>query len=339
VRQKNICVKPLVSILIPAFNEARWIADTIASAIDQTWPHTEIIVVDDGSSDETAAIAKRFASANVKIATQPHQGASAARNLAFSLCQGDYIQWLDADDLLAPDKIERQLSALDRAACTRTVLSSAWGRFMHRRSRARFIPTALWHDLSPVEWLLRKLEFNVCMQTATWLVSRETTAAAGAWDTRLLVDDDGEYFCRVLLRSDAIRFVPEARVFYRLPDSTRLSHIGLSHAKMDSQFRSMQMHVAYLRSLEDSERVRAACVKYLQNGLVHFYPERTDIIEQTRQLVAELGGRLDAPRLPRKYASIRAVFGPSVARHAQVFLPRIRWAAARLWDTVRSPFE
>jgi glycosyltransferase involved in cell wall biosynthesis len=332
-------MKNLVSILIPAFNEARWIGDAIASAVGQTWPHTEIIVVDDGSTDETAAIAKRFASANVKIVTQPHQGASAARNLAYSLCQGDCIQWLDADDLLARDKIEWQLSALDRTPFPRTVLSSAWGRFMYRRSRARFVPSALWHDLSPVEWLLRKLEGNLYMQTATWLVSREVTAAAGPWDTRLQVDDDGEYFCRVLLRSDAIRFVPEARVFYRMSDSTRLGHIGLSHAKMDSQFRSMQLHIAYLRSLEDSPRVRAACVKYLQNGLVHFYPERTDIIEQTRVLAAELGGRLDVPRLPRKYASISAVFGPRVARRAQIFLPGIRGAAARLWDRVRSPFD
>jgi hypothetical protein len=210
---------------------------------------------------------------------------------------------------------------------------------MHRRSRARFVPTALWHDLSPVEWLVRKLESNLFMQTATWLVSREVTAAAGPWDTRLLVDDDGEYFCRVLRCSAAIRFVPEARVFYRMSDATRLSHIGFSHAKMDSQFRSMQLHIAHLRSMEDSERVRAACVKYLQTGLIHFYPERPDIIEQTRQLAAELGGPLAVPRLPRKYASISAVFGPSVARRAQVFLPRIRWAGARVWDRVLSPFD
>ena len=331
-------MKPVVSILIPAFNEERWIGQTITSAIEQTWPHTEIIIVDDGSTDETAAIARRFACEKVKIATQPHQGASAARNHAFSLCRGDYIQWLDADDVLAPDKIERQLSAIDRTSSTRTVLSSAWGRFMHSRSRARFVPTALWNDLTPVEWLLRKLEDNLYMQTATWLVSREVTAAAGPWDTRLVVDDDGEYFCRVLLRSDAVRFVPEARVFHRMPDSTRLSYIGLSRVKMDSQFRSMQLHVAYLRSLEDSERVRAACVAYLQAGLVRFYPERPDIIDEMQRLAAELGGRLDVPRLPRKYALIGAAFGPSVAQRAQIFLPRIRWAAVRLWDKVLSAF-
>jgi hypothetical protein len=176
------------------------------------------------------------------------------------------------------------------------------------------------------------------MQTATWLVSRELTAAAGPWDTNLLVDDDGEYFCRVLLQSESVHFVPEARVFYRMPDSTHLSYIGLSHEKMDSQFRSMQLHIAYLRSLEDSARVRAACVKYLQNGLVvFFHPERPDIVEQSRQMAAALGGRIDVPRLRRKYAVLGAMFGPSVARRAKVVLPRVRWAAARLWDKIRSP--
>jgi glycosyltransferase involved in cell wall biosynthesis len=330
-------MKPLVSILIPAFNEARSIGDTLVSALDQTWPHTEIIVVDDGSTDGTAAAVKRVGSARIDVVPQPHQGAAAARNLAYSLCHGDYIQWLDADDVLAPDKIERQLAAAGRHPNARTLLSSAWGRFMHQRSRARFVPTALWHDLPPVEWLLRKLESNLFMQTATWLVSRELTAAAGPWDTRLLVDDDGEYFCRVLLQSESVQFVPDARVFYRMPDSTHLSYIGLSHEKMDSQFRSMQLHIAYLRSLEDSDRVRAACVRYLQNSLVFFYPERQDIVEQARQLAAALGGRLDVPHLRRKYAVLGAVFGPSVAGRARVVLPRVRWAAARFWDKIRSP--
>src|SRR5438309_3225162 len=149
---------PLVSILIPAYNAAERIVETLGSALAQTWVRTEIIVVDDGSTDGTLTVARQFASRDVSVVSQHNQGASAARNKAFSLCQGDYIQWLDADDLLSPDKIERQLSALDRTSGTRTVLSSAWGRFMHSRSRARFLPTALWHDLSPVEWLLRKLE-------------------------------------------------------------------------------------------------------------------------------------------------------------------------------------
>src|SRR5215468_689063 len=80
---------PLVSILIPAFNAEDWIADTIKSAIGQTWRRKEIIIVDDGSTDQTVPIAQRFASKDLRVVTQPNQGASAARNTAFGLCQGD----------------------------------------------------------------------------------------------------------------------------------------------------------------------------------------------------------------------------------------------------------
>ena len=92
---------PLVSILIPAYNAEHWIADTIESALAQSWQHKEIVVVDDGSRDRTLAIARRYASSRqVKVISQSNSGACAARNNAFANCQGDYIQWLDADDLL-----------------------------------------------------------------------------------------------------------------------------------------------------------------------------------------------------------------------------------------------
>src|SRR5713101_6428833 len=102
-------VKPLVSILIPAYNAQSWIGETLQSAISQTWDRKEIIVVDDGSKDDTLAIARQFESCGVRVVTQKNQGAAAARNKAFSLSQGDFIQWLDADDLLASDKITKQL--------------------------------------------------------------------------------------------------------------------------------------------------------------------------------------------------------------------------------------
>src|ERR1700746_3048195 len=107
-------MKPLVSILIPAFNAEKWIADTLRSALGQTWERKEIIVVDDGSSDQTLAIARRFESEfdSLRVIAQRNQGAAAARNTALSHSQGDYIQWLDADDLLARDKIATQLRAL-----------------------------------------------------------------------------------------------------------------------------------------------------------------------------------------------------------------------------------
>lgn len=331
-------MKPLVSILIPAFNAQEWIADTLRSAIAQTWETREIVVVDDGSVDNTLAIARRFESKSVRVFTQKNQGAAAARNKAFSLSQGDYIQWLDADDLLAPDKIEKQMEALGKCGSKRTLFSSGWGRFMYRYDRARFVPTALWCDLSPVEWLTRKMGQNLHMQTATWLVSRELTEAAGPWNTKLLGDDDGEYFCRVLLASDSIRFVPEAKVYYRAAPNS-LSYIGQSDKKREAQWHSMQLHIRYIRSLEDSGNVRAACLKYLQNWMVFFYPERLDIFRQAEQISRELGGQLVTPRLSWKYSWIKTILGWRLARRAQVSLPSMRWSLVRLWDRTLFRFE
>ena len=162
---------PLVSILIPAFNVEKWIADAIKSAIAQSWRRTEVVIVDDGSTDATLAIARRFASKKVVVLTQKNQGAAIARNRALELCQGKYIQWLDADDLLSPDKIERQMEAAQVFANKRTLLASEWGSFAYRTKRAKFHATALWCDLSPVEWLLRKRgKIPTCRPEPGWSV-------------------------------------------------------------------------------------------------------------------------------------------------------------------------
>jgi glycosyltransferase involved in cell wall biosynthesis len=325
-------MKPLVSILIPAYNSEAWIADTLRSAIGQSWERKEIIVVDDGSSDRTAEVARRFASTGVAVVSVQNQGAAAARNHALKLSQGDYIQWLDADDLLAPDKIERQLAALKEGDSERILLSSPWAYFSYRTNRARFVPTSLWHDLSPVEWLLRKMSENLHMQTGTWLTSRELADAAGPWDTRLMSDDDGEYYCRVLLASEGTRFVPESKVFYRVTSSSRWSYVGTSDKKKNALLLSMKLHVKYLRSLEESVRVRNACLIYMQNWFENFYPDRPDIMAELQSLAAELHGHLETPRLRWKYAWMEPIFGRSTAKRAQMVLPQMKASLVRAWD-------
>jgi glycosyltransferase involved in cell wall biosynthesis len=325
--------QPLVSILIPAYNAAQWIIDALESAVGQTWPHKEIIVLDDGSTDETLLIARRFESRGVTVVTQPNGGAAAARNRLFSLSHGDYIQWLDADDLLAPDKIARQLALVEAQGLGgRVLLSGPWGRFLSRAARATFAPTVLWQDWSRLEWLLHKMEQNVYMQTASWLVSRELSLAAGAWNTHLLGDDDGEYFCRVLLASDGVRFVPDAKIYYRMPGAGNLSYIGASFAKMDAQYRSMELTIGYLRSMEDSDRTRAACVTYLQTWLMNFHPERPDIVARAQQLAADLGGTLSLARRSWKYAWIDAAFGHQAGKRAQLAWSHAKWSALRWCD-------
>jgi glycosyltransferase involved in cell wall biosynthesis/peptidoglycan/xylan/chitin deacetylase (PgdA/CDA1 family) len=336
VAAKSANESSLVSILIPAFNAQEWIADTLRSAIAQTWERKEIIVVDDGSTDQTLAIAQQFESDSVRIVSEKNKGAASARNTAFSLCHGDYIQWLDADDLLAPDKIARQMAELERVGSKKTLLSSEFGKFLHHWPRAQFIRTGLWEDLSPVEWLLRKMGDNLFMQTATWLVSRELSEAAGPWDTRMLSDDDGEYFCRVLLNSDGTRFVPGAKVYYRGFRSNSLAYVGRSDRKREALWLSMQLHIGYLRSLEDTPRTREACLAYLQRNLINFYPERADIVRQAEQMAADLGGQLRPPHLSWKYSWIKAAFGWEAAKNTALQMREIRWSLENSLDKTTS---
>jgi len=304
---------------VPAFNAQEWIADTLRSAIAQTWDRREIIVVDDGSTDQTLTVARQFEANGVRVVTQANQGAAAARNKALSLSHGDYIQWLDADDLLASDKIAKQIDVMHRCQSKRTLLSGAWGQFFYRCNRAQFVPTALWCSLSPTEWILRKLEQNLFMQTATWLVSRELTQNAGPWDTRLLSDDDGEYFCRVVLGSDGVRFVPDAKVFYRISGPLSLGYIGRSDRKVEAQWLSMKLQISHLRSLVNSPRVRKACITYLQNWMMFFYSRRPDLFKEAETMVIEFGGKSCIVQ-SKYYPWIRAGFHRCVSKRGLLAL-------------------
>jgi hypothetical protein len=172
------------------------------------------------------------------------------------------------------------------------------------------------------------------MQTGTWLVSREITQAAGPWDIRLLGDDDGEYFCRVLMASNGVRFVSEARVYYRAFRFDGLSYIGRFPDKIEAHWLSMQLHIKYLRSLTDDARARAACAQYLDDSLVYFYPEKTQIVRQANELAAEFEQSLKMPQLTWKYAWVEFLFGWHVTKIVQHVFRRVRWRLAKKIDYV-----
>jgi glycosyltransferase involved in cell wall biosynthesis len=321
----------LVSILIPAYNSERWVGDTIKSALSQTWPNKEIIIVDDGSTDNTLAIVRQFASKSVKVITQENRGASAARNKALSFAQGDYIQWLDADDLLAPDKISQQLKESVNGRKTRILLSSAWGRFYFRSKKAVFVPHSLWRDLLPLKWLLTRFNESIWMHPACWLVSRRLTEMAGPWDERLSFDDDGEYFCRVVSVSEKVKFVRESRCFYRIGNSGSLS-ANRSDKALESLIISIGLCFDHLRSIEDNKKTKDACLKYLQNRVLDFYTEKREIIEKANDLARVLGGRIVAPKEDWQLVLARKMFGWRTAKKMKSMIWRAEITVRKNWD-------
>ena len=104
---------PLVSVITPAFNAGRYIGETIASVQGQTWRDWELLVVDDGSSDDTADRVREFLwDRRIRLLSQSNCGVSAARNAGLRLARGSYIAFLDADDAWKPENLERKLHAL-----------------------------------------------------------------------------------------------------------------------------------------------------------------------------------------------------------------------------------
>ena len=106
--------RPLVSVVIPAYNSARFIHETLESVRQQTWPALEVFIIDDGSSDDTVSIARSFGLEWFHVVEQKNSGACVARNRGLDLSKGKYIQFLDADDVLSPDKIEKQVGMLEK---------------------------------------------------------------------------------------------------------------------------------------------------------------------------------------------------------------------------------
>lgn len=315
----------LVSILIPAHNAETWICDAIESALAQTWPHKEVIVVDDGSTDGTVAAAKKFQSRHVNVVSQTNAGASVARNHALRLAQGEIIQWLDADDLLARDKIELQIREGGIIEDPRTLVSSSWGRFFRYPDRARFRPDGLWENLTPAEWMLRKLDQNLWMAINAWLVSRQLADAAGPWNPDLRRDNDGEYFCRVIRQASRIRFVGQARCFVRRANQASISNTRtLSRAKVESLLQSLSLHVRHMRALEDSERSRAACARLLQRWFIYFYPEHPDLVQQLRGLARSFGHELETPTLRWPYRMVQKTLGWHAAKRLLFRGPKVR---------------
>jgi hypothetical protein len=134
------------------------------------------------------------------------------------------------------------------------------------------------------------------------------------------------------MASAGTRFVPETGIFYRASGTGSISNLGSSDKKRESLLLSMKLHVQYLLSLEDSERTRLVCLRYLQNWYSAFYPKRSDMVTDLQSMAAELGGRLEEPRLGRKYAWLKPLVGNRAARWAQHTIPQMKTALVRYCD-------
>lgn len=301
---------PLVSIIIPCYNAERWLAATLESALAQTWPAVEIILVDDGSGDGSLAAAQKFEARGVRVVAQPNRGASAARNHGVRLARGEFLQFLDADDLLSPGKIAAQVAFL-RDRPPGTLATCAWGRFRDDPASARFIDEAVFRDFTAADFLVLAGDTGAMLHPSCWLVPRAVAERAGPWDETLSLNDDGEYFARVMLAGAGIAYCadPAALSYYRSGLAGSLSQQRGEKARR-SQFRSVELIAAGLRAAEDSARTRRAAAGYYQRFMHDFFPFPADLMREAATRVTALGGDpAVAPPMGPRTAALAGVIG------------------------------
>jgi glycosyltransferase involved in cell wall biosynthesis len=307
--------EPLVSIIIPVYNGERCVAATVESALAQDWPNTEVIAVDDGSADGSVAVLRRFESAGVRVIAGPNGGGSAARNKGFRVSRGEYIQFLDHDDLLAVDKVSAQMAAA--AGRANAPVFGLWSRFRGDASGAYggwFPETPRRHDWAPIDWLLE----SPMVPTCAWLTPRALVEAAGLWNETLIdnPDDDGEFFMRVFSRSDRIVCCEQARSYFRTEDGLSAGHNRNANA-LRSIFTICQAYEATIRAATDTPAARRACANRYLAFMYMAYPKCPELIAEAEARVTALG--FDPSRVPNtpRYEQLSRLTGWRLAKRLQ----------------------
>lgn len=205
---------PRVSVLIPCYNAGAYLGAALQSVLDQTYRDFEIIVVDDGSTDDSAAVAKSFAA--VRYIHKEHSGVSATRNLAVREARGEFVTFLDADDLWAPEKLSRQVAYLDSHPQCQMVHSHAQNFF----------------DGAPEAMTQRQkqlMEANLHNYMASSCIRRSLFDTHGVFREDCAVGEDTHWIARLRAAGvDMGHCIDEVLYFRRIHQN----NISLSHEKV-----------------------------------------------------------------------------------------------------------
>lgn len=282
-------MNPLVSVVIACRNEGTRIAETIQSVLAQRWQHLEVIVVDDGSTDCTAAIVATFEDPRLRLIRLAPSGACAARNAGLRVARGDLIQMLDGDDLLAPEKIAVQVERWRTDGDT-FVYFGPWTRFAHDPAYAVADPRPHWADMSGHRWLVDCWRDGAMMPPHAWLTPAALIRAAGPWNESLLQNQDGDFFSRVLLASGGVRFCPGALSHYRVGVKASISSRNDRAARRSRLDAVTMIADRLLAAPEADAETRAACATAFEELMFVTWVRYPDLAREARAAMRACGG-------------------------------------------------
>lgn len=204
-------MKKLVSIIIPCYNAEKWLREAIDNCLNQTYSPIEIIVIDDGSTDNSLEIIKSYGEKLI-WETGQNRGGNYARNRGFALSQGNYIQYLDADDYLLPEKIEKQVRCLKETGSD--VIYGDWRYQKHLPDGTFFLDEI--QVCGPKEDFLEALlSDRGWIAPMALLFTRDIVESSGGWDEELKAGQDRDFFISVALTGAKFVYQPGCNSIYR----------------------------------------------------------------------------------------------------------------------------
>ncbi len=281
---------PLVSVVIPCYNGVRYLAETLESAVTQTYPRVEVIVIDDGSSDGTAKIAQAYP---VTYIYQANRGISAARNAGIEHSRGEYILFLDHDDRLLPEAVATGVTILEaHPECTVAI-----GEHRYIGADGKPLGSSNKRAAGRDPYLVL-LEHNFIETPSSALHRRSGLSAAGVFDETVQGAEDYELYLRTARQSSLIAhdaIVSEYRLHHASTSRNAEAMLLVSH-------RVMQMELPHLEGDQAKLRLHRHGVKFIQR---HF----------GRRLAQELiaAPRLKQPDYRRKLALLKRHYAPGFA--------------------------
>ena len=316
--------KPLVSIVIPAYNAERFIAETLDAVANQTWPNIEAFVVDDGSKDRTVAIAKKYQSDRIHVLEQKNSGACVARNKGLSLSKGSYVQFLDADDVLSYDKIAEQVSVLEQNEGCLAISPSV--HFMDGEDYKIMLPREekawIFDTDDPVDFLIRLYGGygeRWMVQTSAWLTPMAIAHRIGPWDERLLLDQDGDYFARAVLASKGIRTSGGINYYRRFVGGGNISSKYNKRENLESALLALDNKMNLLGKFTNSPAYLQAVSTLYQEIALNAYPMFPEVVKQCEEKVFQSGMKPSLPVMGGRLIELtKHIFGWKAAKQLRL---------------------
>lgn len=304
-------MKLLVSIIIPAYNCENYVEETINSCLQQTYKNLEIVIVNDGSTDKTEELILSFKDTRIKYYKIKNSGPCYARNFGIAKATGILFQFLDGDDVLDHNKLELQVKNYE-AYGDDYVYTGVMGMIMGNQRKLEADYDFYYRNLGVEEYFKEMFNhFGKYLTTGIWLIPRTLIEKTHGWDERVRINNDGEYFTRIILCSAGLIFCPEAIFYYRrdVPMSVSKQLSIKSKDIYESWLYSYSCYVKYFLRTFNPKTAKELGRKALSVYYCNSYPHYPELLAECKSQLWNLGYRSPSPHGGKAFKLLSKLIG------------------------------